>query len=328
MGPWWRYQRVMMDLSVKFEDFDITERFIVLTVDKYDLTLGIPWLEKHEPWIDCRGKAVEASRPTLSERALVSHAPTSVKSKSVCEDRQGASAPRHLWESPMYSAFPRSHSGICEGERGSASRCASGCTPGGSLVPPEQGISRRKPSVVNVVPRSVRKVLITWETGYTSSNVGNLVSREPVKANQEGKIGEDASCVGNIVPHRVGMAEDARDEASSNVGIIVPRRGRRRRRRQRKSGCRQTDTIPSLIVRPVSVSRQTPPTGRRLPEVTELLNLEAISLDDFLADLKAGNIVEMVLLRLEPTPEELNPSSVMDEDVPEDFRMSRVVLAF
>ncbi|POM75099.1 LOW QUALITY PROTEIN: Gag protein [Phytophthora palmivora] len=34
-----------------FEDFDSTESFLVLDMDKYDLILGMPWLEKHEPWI-------------------------------------------------------------------------------------------------------------------------------------------------------------------------------------------------------------------------------------------------------------------------------------
>ena len=53
--------KVHMNLAVKFEDFDSTERFIVLNMDKYDLILGMPWLEKHEPWIDWRGKAIGAN---------------------------------------------------------------------------------------------------------------------------------------------------------------------------------------------------------------------------------------------------------------------------
>ncbi|POM76920.1 LOW QUALITY PROTEIN: Hypothetical protein PHPALM_5790 [Phytophthora palmivora] len=57
-------------MSVKFEDFDSTESFLVLDMDKYDLILGMPWLEKHEPWIDWRGKAIGASRSAVSDRAL------------------------------------------------------------------------------------------------------------------------------------------------------------------------------------------------------------------------------------------------------------------
>ncbi|GMF14080.1 unnamed protein product [Phytophthora lilii] len=84
--------RVHMDLAVKFKDFDGTEQFIVLKMDKYDLILGMPWLEKHEPWIDWRGKTIGASRPAVSERALVSHVPTSARYQGVQRDRLDATA--------------------------------------------------------------------------------------------------------------------------------------------------------------------------------------------------------------------------------------------
>ncbi|POM78257.1 Hypothetical protein PHPALM_4231 [Phytophthora palmivora] len=58
---------VRMDLAIKFEDFDSTESFLVLDMDKYDLILGMPWLEKHEPWIDWRGKAIGASLQSPTE---------------------------------------------------------------------------------------------------------------------------------------------------------------------------------------------------------------------------------------------------------------------
>ncbi|POM73639.1 RNA-directed DNA polymerase [Phytophthora palmivora] len=58
-------------------------------------------------------------------------------------------------------------------------------------------------------------------------------------------------------------------------------------------------------------------------EVSALLNLEEQSMKDFLAELKAGEIAEMVLLKLETSPEDLNSSSVMDEDVQEGFTKQR-----
>ncbi|POM74494.1 Pol protein [Phytophthora palmivora] len=60
-----------------------------------------------------------------------------------------------------------------------------------------------------------------------------------------------------------------------------------------------------------------------LPEVSALLNLEELSMKDFLAKLKAGEIVEMLLLQPEISPEDLNSSSVMDEDVLEGFPKQR-----
>ncbi|POM74597.1 Gag protein [Phytophthora palmivora] len=87
---------VRMDLAVKFEDFNSTESFLALDMDKYDLILGMPSLEKHEPWIDWRGKAIGASRPAVSDRALVSNVPTSARDWGAREGHQGAYAPEEV----------------------------------------------------------------------------------------------------------------------------------------------------------------------------------------------------------------------------------------
>ena len=45
--------KVPLNLGVKFLDFDSIERWLVLDLDmRYDLILGMAWLERHEPWID------------------------------------------------------------------------------------------------------------------------------------------------------------------------------------------------------------------------------------------------------------------------------------
>ncbi|POM68389.1 Pol protein [Phytophthora palmivora] len=54
---------------------------------------------------------------------------------------------------------------------------------------------------------------------------------------------------------------------------------------------------------------------KALPEVSALLNLEELSMKGFMVELKAGEIAEMELLKPETSPENLNSSSVMDEDV-------------
>ncbi|GMG17705.1 unnamed protein product [Phytophthora fragariaefolia] len=323
--------RVLMDLPVKFEGFYSTERFIVLGMDNYDLILGMPLLEKHEPWIDWRGKAIGASRPALSDRALVRHVPTSVKTKGIRQDRQGTSAPEEFMGVAEVFGVPQELTvdsvkesaealpGVKPSEPREASRSGwASCVACGATksVDPDTGSRRAN----------------AWEAGDTASNVGNLVPREPVKAKQEGKVGEDASCLGNIAPHKASMADDARDEASSDMGNIVPRRGRRRRCLHRKSSLRSQNGVAQGDSEPKAKAPQTrwseghyhvfdSETGLRvkanavqlegLPEVTELLNLEGMSLDEFLADLKAGEIAEMVLLRPEPTPEELNSFSVI-----------------
>ena len=55
------------------------ERCLVLDLDtRYDLILGMAWLERHEPWIDWRSKTLGATLTAPSE-ALESHEPTSAR---------------------------------------------------------------------------------------------------------------------------------------------------------------------------------------------------------------------------------------------------------
>ncbi|GMF56609.1 unnamed protein product [Phytophthora fragariaefolia] len=71
--------KVPVDLGVKFLDFDSVERCLVLDLDaRYDLILGMAWLERHEPWIDWRSKTLGATHFSPSG-ALGSHEPTSAR---------------------------------------------------------------------------------------------------------------------------------------------------------------------------------------------------------------------------------------------------------
>ena len=55
-------KKITLDLRVKFEDFDFTEKFTVLDMDeRYDLILGIAWLQEYEPWIDWKTKSIASS---------------------------------------------------------------------------------------------------------------------------------------------------------------------------------------------------------------------------------------------------------------------------
>ncbi|POM77029.1 Gag protein [Phytophthora palmivora] len=64
-------------------------------MDKYDLIPGMPWLEKHEPWIDWRGKAIGASRPAVSDRALFHRVEETKKTESAaCVSSVGNRVPR------------------------------------------------------------------------------------------------------------------------------------------------------------------------------------------------------------------------------------------
>ncbi|POM70674.1 Pol protein [Phytophthora palmivora] len=183
-----------MDLAVKFEDFDSTESFLVLDMDKYDLILGMQWLEKHEPWIDWRCKIIGASRPAVSDRPLVSNVRTSVRGWGATEYHQDAYASEEVMR----------------------------------------------------VAESNEDVAMSPATGL------------PDGTDQAGTIG----------PQTAEAAEESAKGISSvdNIGTVV---------------------------------------------------------NDFLVELKAGYIAEMVFLKPETSSEDLNSSSVMDEDVLEGFMKQR-----
>ncbi|GMF53362.1 unnamed protein product [Phytophthora fragariaefolia] len=76
--------KVPVDLGVKFLDFDSVERWLVLDLDaRYDLILGMAWLERHEPWIGCSSKTLGATHFSPS-RALANHEPTSARKQKRC----------------------------------------------------------------------------------------------------------------------------------------------------------------------------------------------------------------------------------------------------
>ena len=61
--------------------FNSIERCLVLDLDsRYDIILGMVWIERHEPCIDWRSKALGATR-TISRGALEIHEPTSARNQ-------------------------------------------------------------------------------------------------------------------------------------------------------------------------------------------------------------------------------------------------------
>ncbi|KAG3249613.1 hypothetical protein PI124_g5761 [Phytophthora idaei] len=315
-----------MDLAVKFEDFDSSEQFTVLELDRYDLILGMPWLEKHDPWIDWRGKAIGASRPEVSDRALVSHVPTSVRNWAARKDHQDVVASTEYLG--VVDVLDDSTEVVAAGNAPDRARQPCAGSPGS---PPES----RPVDEASKVAAPGSACQVGSQGPYTVAQT--LTEEEGV---------ERASCVGNSVPHGAMSAPDVAIETSHDVGSEVPRRGRRRRhRRRRKSSLNniQTGVTPSAseararapLTRPVEecyhifdgmIGRPVKAAGfhlEPLPEVSELLNVEEMAVADFLADLKAGEIAEVMLLKPETTPEELNSSSVLDEDVLEEMKKRR-----
>ncbi|GMF37376.1 unnamed protein product [Phytophthora fragariaefolia] len=74
--------------NTDFDDLASVEPFIVLDMDdQYDLILDMPWLAKHEPWIDWRSRTIGGNHKPLADRALVGHAVSASRDGFVYELR-------------------------------------------------------------------------------------------------------------------------------------------------------------------------------------------------------------------------------------------------
>ncbi|POM69944.1 Pol protein [Phytophthora palmivora] len=134
------------------------------------------------------------------------------------------------------------------------------------------------------------------ESAAGVSSVGNRVPRGVKKTSTSAEVSFSTSRVDSQVPHSESEAPPARP-VEEQYHVFDGVSGR-----QVKAGAVHLEA---------------------LPELSALLNLEELSMKDFLAELKAGEIAEMVLLKPETSPEDLNSSSVMDEDVLEGFTKQR-----
>ncbi|POM67965.1 Pol protein [Phytophthora palmivora] len=311
---------VRMDLAVKFEDFDSTESFLVLDMDKYVLILGILWLEKREPWIDWRGKAIGASRTAVSDRALVSNGPTSVRDWGARDGRQGAYAPEEVLgvtDSNEDVAVTlatghetKAHCQACEIATTASpnAECRRAvCVSTVAVLDSTDQAGNLGPQAADAAEKSAEGVSCP-QVGTIGPQAGNIV---PQTAEAVGEDAEGASGVGNIVPRRVEETKKKNESAAcvSSVGNRVPR------------GVKKTSTRAEVSLSTSRVDNQvphseaeTPParpveeqfhvfdgvSGRQvkagvvhleaLPEVSALLNLEELSMKGFQAKLKAGEI--------------------------------------
>ncbi|KAG3099116.1 hypothetical protein PI124_g7070 [Phytophthora idaei] len=213
-----------MDLAVKFKVFDSSEQFTVLEMDKYYLILGTPWLKKHEPWIDWRGEAISESRPAVSDRALVSHVPTSVQNWAARKGRHDA-------------VVSKEYLGVVDVLDDSTEVVAAGAAP--DRAQQSCAGSRRSPPESRPVDEA-SKVAALGRAGQ----VGNQGPQTVAQTLTEEEDAERASWVGNGVPHGAVNAPDVAIETSHDVGNEVPRRRHRRRRKSSLNNI-QTGVAPS-----------------------------------------------------------------------------------
>ncbi|POM62200.1 Pol protein [Phytophthora palmivora] len=176
------------------------------------------------------------------------------------------------------------------------------------------------PQAGKIVPQTVRKQLrLLGEDAKGASGVGNIVPRMV----EETKKTESAACassVGNVVPRGLEKTSTSAEVPLNTSRVdnqVSHSESETPPARPVEEQCHVFDGVSGRQVRAGAVHLEA------LPEVSALLNLEELSMKDFLAELKVGEIAETVLLKPETSPEDLNSSSVMDEDVLEGFTKQR-----
>ncbi|POM77429.1 LOW QUALITY PROTEIN: Gag protein, partial [Phytophthora palmivora] len=315
---------IRMDLAVKLEDFDSTESFLVLDMDKYDLILGMPWLETHETWIGWRGKVIGVSLSAVSDRALVSNVPTSVRDWGR-DGRQGAYAPEEVLgvtdsnEDVAMSLATghetKAHCQACGIATTASPNAGSRRAVWASTVAVPDGTDQAGnigPQAAEAAEESAKGVFCVGNIGPQAGNVvpqaGNMGPQADKAAEesaegvssvgnigpQVGNIGPQAGNVvpqaGNIGPQADKAAEESAEGVSS-VGNIGPQAIARRWRSQAASSteeqCHVFDSVSGRQVRAGAVHLEA------LPEVSALLNLEELPMKDFLAELKAEEIISL-----------------------------------
>ncbi|GMF34542.1 unnamed protein product [Phytophthora fragariaefolia] len=293
-------RKVTIPLNVKFDYFYSVEPFIVLVMnDLYDLILGMPWLAKHEPWIDWRGRTIGVSHNPLADRALVGHVPSSSRGEFVHEhrvprdERQFAGSSEVL-ELPTVSPPRAREPEVGDGEE--------------PQDPNMSPMGRQGSAVCNrvaCVQRTVTPQGADAATARAGRGAGSARAAEGAGACARATTGGRAGAPTSKAIRGDKVTSTPKAEASG-----------------RDADSAAEDRAPQVV----DIFTGEPKVGvvlTPLPTVAELLNLEELSYVEFLDSLKAGELAEVVLLRPEGGSQELNSSSVMDSEVLEDEQTSR-----
>ena len=319
-------KKITLDLRVKFEDFDFTEKFTVLDMDeRYDLILGIAWLQEYEPWIDWKTKSI-ASSSSGGNHTFGSNDPTVVAHR----------------RRKLAAASDDHHVGVCD-------------------VVPSQGDAKEDSTSPSVDAAEVQRVKFA-----TPLESDRFVYEVPPTRSQRRRDRRRPPQAGVAVSHSVDNVvvgpllasvsdQDTPVEADLDVSLETqlhpalkqpssdgsPRAARCRVvGRQRMSHARSDSRAELKLKKPTPVLTSTveqdevrvmdavtgdpiSPSGvvlADLPEVSTLTELEEVSFQAFLDELQAGALAEVLVLRSDDDFEELNSSSVLDPSVVDDFR--------
>uniref|UniRef100_H3H760 Reverse transcriptase domain-containing protein n=1 Tax=Phytophthora ramorum TaxID=164328 RepID=H3H760_PHYRM len=296
--------KVPVNLGVKFLDFDSVERCLVLDLDsRYDLILGMAWLERHEPWIDWRSKTLGATWLPPGE-ALASHEPTSARKQ------------KRYWREHWTETVNVLDIGVSE------------------LIDTHDVVDKSPEGAVRGAARNPL-------SGTRCDNESSLQAADGMVGMAHNPLGGDCELCSSSPDVEfdvdASMKQQEVETADDTFGVNMqasPRRmvSARRRQRRRVAAARRKASVMTQQVSGVVDSEQlytlvNGVTGdvagdvslEAVPAADALLELDEMSITEFGETLKAGELAEVAIIRPE---DELNSSSLMDETVLEDTKQA------
>ncbi|GMF47183.1 unnamed protein product [Phytophthora fragariaefolia] len=307
-------RKVTIPLSVKSDDFDSVEPFVVLDMDdRYDLILAqvghVPSSSRDE---FVHGHRVPRDDRQFAGSSEVLELPTVSPPRALEPEVGDGEKPQDPDTSPM----GRQGSAVCnrvpcvqrtvttQGADAATARAGRG---GSVLAPPTHSVAAGSAHVeegAGVVTRTNK-----------SGRVGTPTTQGVVAGSARATEGAGA-CACATTGGRAGAPTSKAirgDKVTSSPKAEAS---------GRDADYAAEDRAPQVL----DVFTGEPKVGEvltPLPTVAELLELEELSYVEFLGSLKAGELAEVVLRRPEGGSLGLNSSSVMDSEVPEDERTSR-----
>ena len=323
--------KILVDLRMKFEDFDAVETCMVLDMDaRYDVILGMPWLMRHQPWIDWRTKSIGASMPLASGRALAGHTSTSARKRQhatahvrvvdvgVCEERRTHETEGAIGANAI--DLPADQEAVAPLDTRVVAGDGAMLSPR-SVAPPVVGVVARDGAVLSPGSSPAPPVVgvVAIEQASPCSTSTDAPPRMGVEARQQA-----SSCVAtrpSASSKRNARRRIARDKRVATV------EEQERWSSGATAGSRD-DATSCEIPAPTTYRVVDGLTGEvenvvlePFPVLSELSSMEQLALPDMLAQLKAGDLSEVVFIRPEHEGTELNSSSVMDETVLDELKL-------